>query len=183
MNINMSKYTGTGIRVSFIMFLFLLLACQKDKLLRFEMEYESEFTIPQTGPVGALGPLNTPDIETSSEQKFENHNTRADLVKDVKLSDLDLTITNPEDETFSFLEKIVIYIKADNLPEKELGRRENIPDDAGSRLSLHTTGEKLDPYIKKETFSIKIEATIDETIPQDTDVVALMVFDVTANPL
>ena len=169
--------------ISIFSLLITLYGCKDKEFLNFKLNYETEFTIPKTNPEEGQHDLSTPEVETSSKEKFKNHKTRPYLVRDVRLTDLGLTINNPNKETFSFLEKIIIYIKAEGLPKKEIGRREKIPEDIGDHLLIIKSGEKLDPYLKKEKFSIDAKVKVDKPVPKDTDVLTEITFGVEAEPL
>ena len=162
----------------------IIISCDEvDKLLTFNIKNEMEFVIPATVGVNTPFPIPTPDIETNSQQEFENNNTKKDLVKDVKLTSLSLEITSPSGKTFSFLKSINLYIKADGLAEKKLAYLESIPANVGSKIDLITTKEKLDEYIKKDAYDIRTEVVTDEAFVSDISVKAKMNFKVTADVL
>ncbi|HVD99361.1 MAG TPA: hypothetical protein VNB90_14225 [Cytophagaceae bacterium] len=163
-----------------------LSSCKKlKKLLTFNIDNSATFTIPSSYGTGINIPLvfNSPNVQSSSSQSFANNDTRADHVQDVKLSKLDLSITSPAGKTFSFLNSIKIYISGDGLPEVLLAYKDNIPNDVGSSISLTTTGEKLDSYIKASSYNLRYEIVTDETFTEDINLLANMVFTVTAKPL
>ena len=177
-------------KVGFIIGIILLMAavssCKKiNDLLTFNIVDKAEFTIPSSSGTGINLPLvfNSPDVQSSSSETFSNNDTKADLVKDVKLTTLDLLIINPSGKTFGFLKSVKIYISGGSLPEKLLASKENISDDIGSRLSLETTSDKLDDYVKLSTYSLRYEIVTDQTFTEDIDIAALIVFRVTADPL
>jgi hypothetical protein len=87
----------------------------------------------------------TPEVTTNSSAEFENNNTKADLVKDVKLKELTLTITDPTAKTFSFLKSIHLYISTDSNDEIELAFKDDI-NSTSSTITLTTTAAKLDKY-------------------------------------
>jgi len=70
--------------------------------------------------------IPTPDITTNSEQELNNNNTKANLVKDVSLEELKLTIVSPSGKTFSFLKSVHIYISTNDDDEVELAYKDNI---------------------------------------------------------
>ncbi len=151
-----------------------------DKLLTFTVSDQYSLTIPKTFPLGIAVSVTTPDIPSSSSTEFENNKTNANLVKDVKLSELKLTITNPADKTFSFLKSIHVYI-TDGTDEVELAFLDDINSTSNS-ISLTTTNNKLDKYIKASTYKLRIEAVTKETLTTDVSVKSEMKFKVTANP-
>lgn len=176
----------TGWIIVSLLLIISVSSCKKiDELLTFNIVDMTEFTIASSYGTGINLPLvfNSPDVQTSSSETFSNNNTKADLVKDVKLTTLDLMITSPSDKTFSFLKSAKIYISGGNLPEKLLASKENIPDDIGSKLSLETTSDKLDDYVKLSSYSLRYEIVTDQTFTEDITMKVFLVFRVTADPL
>src|SRR5690349_18087893 len=81
-----------------------LLGCEDvEDLLTFPVNDRAMIRIESTVPLGLPLDIITPEVTTNSQKEYENNNTRADLVKDVKLQELKLTITAPSSKTFSFL--------------------------------------------------------------------------------
>lgn len=160
-----------------------LFSCEQlEDLLTFTISDNTTFTIE--GVAGAPTPVNvpTPEITSNSSQEFENNNTRADLVKSIKLKELTLTIQSPEDFTFSFLKSLDIFISADGVEETRLAYKEDIPEENTS-IELETTEEKLDAYIKKDSYSLRFEAVTREAFSGDVTIKADMEYEVTADPL
>ncbi|MCF6141617.1 hypothetical protein L1S34_10000 [Flavobacterium sp. K77] len=163
----------------------LLLCCTScnviDDLLTFNIENQTSFKIESAFPVGSALTIVTPEVTTNSSSTFENNNTRADLVKDVKLSQLRVSITNPSGKNFSFLKSIVLYISTDANDEIELAQLDNI-NSTTNTLDLICTTAKLDKYVKASSYKIRTRAVIKETITEDITVNAAMKFRVTADP-
>jgi hypothetical protein len=167
--------------LTFIILIFTL-SCKKiGELTTFNIHNSTNFTV--SSAIGINTPFNIPvnNIKTSSNQAFKNNNTRVDLVKDVKLTKLDLAITSPQNASFGNLKSISIYLKAEGLPEKLIAFKDNISNDQGSNLSLETTDERLDDYIKKEAYNLRTEVVMRSIYGSDVDVKADMTFRVTAN--
>jgi len=154
-----------------------------DEITTFNITNSIDFTIPSSSVVDLPFDVGTPDIKTSSEQSFENNNTRADLVENVSLSELTLNITNPNDRTFSFIKSLKIYISNDTEGATLIAENTNIPEDIGRELEMETTGQNLDEYIKKDTYSLEFEVVTRETSNSETDITADMVFEVKAKTL
>jgi hypothetical protein len=152
-----------------------------DQLLTFTVSNQTSFTIPSGFPLNIASEIVTPDVTTNSSAEFENNNTNANLVKDAKLKELKLTITNPTDKTFSFLKSIHLYISTDANDEIELAYRDNITSTTNV-LDLIVTDSKLDKYIKAPSYKIRTKAVIQETLSKDITVKADMKFRVTADP-
>ena len=153
------------------MCLVMMIACKDlEKLTEFSMSYSSNITIPKSTGLDLPVTVPTPDIETNSESEFAVNDTRKDMVEEIFLTGLDMTITSPDDQTFSFLESIRVYIVAEDLPEIEVAYQENVSISAGSQLSLETTGENLREYIVKDAFNLRVKTVTDEVLSYDTDI-------------
>jgi hypothetical protein len=152
-----------------------------DDLLTFSIDNQTTVTIPSGFPVNTAFELITPDITSNSSSEFENNNTKAELVKDVRLKELKLTVTNPANKSFSFLKSIRMYISTNDNDEIELAFLTDI-NSTSNTIDLTCTSEKLDKYIKAPSFRLRISAVTKETITQDIAVKAAMKFQVTADP-
>lgn len=157
-------------------------ACKKiDQFLTFKINNESSFIIPSAIGINTPYSVPVPDVQTNASQSFENNNTNINKVKDIKLEALKLSITSPTNATFKPVKTIRIYISADGLSEKKIAFIENIPTSVGNTITLETTGENLDTYIKQSSYNLRTETIMREAIFQDTGVKAEMTFKVTAN--
>ncbi|RDI50466.1 hypothetical protein [Flavobacterium glaciei] len=172
----------TKIYLSIVAALLLITSCNViDDLLTFSLDNQTTVTIPSGFPVNTAFNLVTPDVPSNSSTEFKNNNTNAELVKDVKLSEMKLTITNPANKSFSFLKSIHIYISTNNSDEIELAFLDDI-NSTSNTLNLTCTTSKLDTYIKASSFKLRTEVLTKETITQDISVKADMKFRVTADP-
>lgn len=164
-----------------VLALIITTSCDEvDKLLTFTISEQTSFKV-NSGVPNTPFEVATPDVTTNSSAEFKNNNTNADLVKDVKLSELKLTITNPADKTFSFLKSVHMYISTNASDEIELAFQDNISTTSNT-LNLTCTSQKLDKYIKASSYKIRTSITTKETLTQETTVKADMKFKVTANP-
>lgn len=161
--------------------LFLFSCSVVDKLLTFTISNQTSFKIATGFPLNLATEIITPDVTTNSSSEFKNNNTKADLVKDVKLKELKLTITDPSDKTFTFLKSIRLYISTDANDEIELAYSDQI-NSTSNTIDLTCTSEKLDKYIKASSYKIRTKAVIKETITKDVTVKSDMKFKVTADP-
>ena len=154
-----------------------------DNITTFNITNSAEFTIPSSSGVNLPIDIASPDVNTSSQQSFENNNTRADLVEEVSLNELTLTITSPNDRTFSFLKSLEIYISNDSEGSTLLAEIQDIPENVGDELQLETTGTNLIEYLKEDSYDLQFEAVTRETVNSDTDIRSEMVFEVKASTL
>lgn len=157
--------------------------CSKiDELLTFTISDQTNFTVESSSPLNLPLDIVTPEVTTDSEQQFENNNTSASLVKDVRLQELRLTITDPAGKTFSFLKSVQLYISTNSSDEIELAYLADIPSDV-TTITLTTTGEKLDTYIKASSYKLRTRVVTRESLTQSIDIRSDLSFKVTAAPL
>ncbi len=147
--------------------ILLCLGCKKvDKFTQFKMQFDATEVIPSA--TGINLPLNilTPDIQTNSESTFEINNTRKDLIEEISLTTLSLSLTSPSNADFSFLQSINVYISADGLNEVKIAWKDNVPADL-TVLNLDLTGVDLKEYIKADKFSLRLNTVTDELLTSD----------------
>jgi hypothetical protein len=163
-------------------------ACKKadaivDSFTHFSFEADYVVKVPAT-PVTAIPfEILTPDIQTHSDVLFSSNKTRADLVEEIELTDLTLTVKTPEDGDLKFLKSIDIYAKAEGLPDVRVAYKDNVPDDVGASLALDVTKVDLTEYFKKQTYQLKITVTSDQALTSNYEVNAHSVFFVDAKVL
>jgi len=161
-----------------------IVSCKKlDKLTQFDITYHNHVTIPAAIPVNTPYDILTPEIETNTEEEFENNNTHKDLIEEIKLKALTLTILDPTDEDFDFLNAIEIYIETDDLPEKKIAWKDNIPESGLQQLELETSGDDLKEYLLEDSFKLKIKTTTDHATTRDITIDVKTVFHVNAKIL
>ena len=146
----------------------------------FTIADQTTIQVGTTTLINAPFEVPTPDITTNSSQEFENNNTNADLVKDIKLEDLKLSITNPSGKSFSFLKSVHLYISTAETDEIELAYIDDVPV-AATTIFLITSQEKLDSYIKAPSYKIRSRIETRETVTQTIDMQVDFKFKVTAS--
>ena len=125
----------------------------------------------------------TPEMETNSESTFAVNDTRKDLIEEIKLTDLELVMISPEEADFSFLNSIEVYISADGLEEVLIANLDEVPEDAGNKISLNTSDIDLKEYIKKDEFSLRLNTVTDELMSTDHELEVNSTFFVDAKIL
>jgi hypothetical protein len=87
-----------------------------DDLLTFNISNEASIKIKSTSPINLPSEIITPEVTTNSSSEFENNNTKASLVKDVKLRSLKLAISDPSNsiDLICTDRKLDEYIKANS---------------------------------------------------------------------
>ena len=101
------------------------------------MDFNNEIVIPSSTGISLPINLLTPELETNSESTFEVNDTRKDLIEEIRLTSLILTLNAPDNADFSFLESISVYMNAQDLPEVEIAWEDDVPDNAGNQISLN----------------------------------------------
>lgn len=172
-------------RIFFFLITFLTLtavACDSiDDLLTFYINEEATIVVESNFPIG-LAAFDPVQVPTNSEETFKNNKTRAELVKDVTLNKLTLSIAESEGSNFDFLQSIEIYISAEGVNEVKIAYLEEVPKSVKS-LDLKLTNAKLDEYLKKDKYTIQTKAVLRNSVARDIKVNAAMRFKVTADPI
>ncbi|PIB34357.1 hypothetical protein BFP72_02430 [Reichenbachiella sp. 5M10] len=159
-------------------------ACDEiDKLTQFNMKYTESVTVQSSTIVDFPIDLSTPSIESNTESSFAGNNTSKNLVEEIRLDEMTLTIQSPTSGDFGFLESVQLFIKADELDEIEIAYLEEVPADAGSTISLETTGVNLKEYLLQDSFQLRMKSNTDETIESDHEIEIESIFFVDAKIL
>jgi len=166
------------LKKSYLLFLAALLlgasSCKKiAELLSFQVSDSSSFTIPGTPfvPPGVALSIPGVSVPTTAQSTYKNNNTSADYVQDVTLDRLTLTVTNPSTQNFDFLKSISIYIATDAMGSNKvlLASLPTVPTGQTS-ISLNPAGNKLDMYLKGNSYTLTTTAELAQTLRQNTDV-------------
>ncbi len=162
-------------KLQFISIFLLILAgssCKKvDKLTQFTKEIESQVTIPSALGVNLPFNIPTPPITSNIEEDLEVENSRKDLIENAQLTFLKLTITNPQDKTFKWLNDAEIYINAVGLSETKVATIYDIPSSVGNVLELKCIeNTNVAEYLKQDQFSLRLKVVTDQISLESTDV-------------
>ncbi len=164
--------------------IFLFAGCkQVDKFTHFEILYDESIVIPATTVVNLPLNLQTPDIPTNSQSSFDVNNTNSDLVEEINLTGMTITLTSPTGEDFSFLKSVHIFISAQGLSETEIAWKDNITDISGNSIQLDVSGADLKDYIRKDNIALRVNTVTDELLTTDHQVDVHSVFFVDAKIL
>lgn len=151
-----------------ILSIVLLTGCKKiDELTQFYMEYNEEVVIPASTGVNLPFNILTPSIESNSESTFASNDTNKELIEEIVLTKLQLTLTSPTNGDFSFLESISVYIKADGIDEVRIAWDDNVSSTVGNFLDLETSTANLEEFIKKDNYTLRVNAVTDQLLSQD----------------
>lgn len=157
--------------------LFALSSCEK--LTNFNLSFQQSITIPASTEINLPFNISTPEIESNSTSVFELNDTRVDLINEIKLSALTLSIISPEGEDFSFLNDLELFLKAGDLEETRIAWKENI-DGSQTSITLDLSDANLRDYMSLENFSLRLNSTSDELLTQDHEILIESEFQVDA---
>ncbi len=151
-----------------ILFAVILTSCKKNGI-NFSLSNQANFRVESTSPINLPFEAATPDVTTNSSQEFQNNSTASNLIKEVKLEELKLSITNPTSKTFSFLKSVQIFISTDGSNEIELASLENISSTAQT-ISLTASQQNLLQYVKASSYKLRTKVVTKETLTQAVDI-------------
>lgn len=137
-----------------------------DELTHFDIDYNYTFTLPGAINYDKLD-LESNDVENDIESEFEIHDTRKDLVERATLKKFNVTIIEPIDANFAFLNKIEIFVKTETLDEKLIAWKDNIPNDIGNHLELETTSSDLKKYLTSDAIRVRLKTTASSPLTED----------------
>ena len=158
--------------------------CKKiDELTQFDMEYDAVVVIPSAAGIDLPFNVFSPSVTSNSEATFAVNDTRKDLIEEIKLTELSLTVNSPANGNFNFLESIEIFLSAADLPEVKIAWRDEIPSNGSTTIDLSTSTADIKEYIKKDEFSLRVSTVTDEIITQDHEINIHSVFFVDAKIL
>jgi hypothetical protein len=152
-------------------FIFLtlgLVSCKK--LVSFDINFNDNVTIPANSLVNIPFELPLPQNNTNSEQTSSSNGTSSKYISKVALTGLDLNIVNPSSANFNFLKSVEVFLSGPDLPEIRIAYNTDIPATGLQTVPLTCENSDLKEYIKKTTYTIKIKATTDENLTEDTEI-------------
>ena len=157
--------------------------CKKAKEgVTFTLSTRSEVVIPSATGINLPVNLISPDVSTNASSSFDANRTTPALVREIKLSRLDLNILSPNQTTFDFLRTIRLYMTAGDLPEVELASAVDIPADGGRALSLTVNSENdFKAYLTQDKINLRVQATTRQLLTSDTRIEVLPAFEVRAS--
>ena len=172
-----------------VAFLFLIiglsLSCKKDlgadleyRDMRFEVEQKMTTSIASFAGINI--PINLPmfDVTIPFSQTGEVDDPYLNLIEDIYLKSMKMTIVSPDNLTFSFVDDFLLYISTDNYPEIKLAHHFNASPDIGNTLYFAPDKAVLDNYMKNGEYTLRTELIADELIFQNLEIEVLMTFDV-----
>ena len=152
-------------------------------LTEFDLPYEKSFSIPLILASDSTLNVETPTIPTGIASAMEKYNTGLDLIDEISLSSMTLTLTDPIDGNFGFLESIEVYISATGQDEIQLASKLGVATDVGAVLELETSDADLQNYIKQDDFKLRFNIDTDENVLTAQEIKMDMVVHVDAKIL
>lgn len=137
-----------------------------DKLTIFTISYDTQTTVSSLVGVNLPFNLLTPAISTNSTSEFEVNETRKDLIEEITLKRLQMTVAVPENGDLSFLKSIEIYANGGNLEEKLIAWNDSV-DTTEKSIELETTPDDLQDYVKLDTLSLRVRTTVKKLLLTD----------------
>ncbi|MGB0981353.1 MAG: hypothetical protein ACPGUH_04555 [Winogradskyella sp.] len=172
-----------NILLSITTFVLLFNCSIVDELTKFDIDYQTSYSVAPTTLIDSPFSIFTPDVTTESQSTFENNNTRTDLIESIKLKHITLTLESPESGNFDFLKEIHVYIEADDVDEVEIASVFNLENTNSNTLTLDVADEELKAFIKKDSYKLRIKTITDETISETHDIIINTTFRVDAKLL
>lgn len=152
-----------------------------DKLTQFDMDISEVIGIEPTIPINVPFDIPTPLITLNTESAFTSNNTHKDLIEEIKLSALTMTVQTPADENFSLLKSIEIYIAAEGETEEKIAWLNSVPSD--SSISLDISDADLTRFIIKDKIALRVKTITDEINTRKYEIRVDAVFRVNAKIL
>jgi hypothetical protein len=120
------------------------------------MDYTSEVAVPSSSiSIVAPAEFTSPDIETTSSNRFASEKTTKDLIEEITVSKFTITSLTGN---LDYIKSFSVFILADNLPEVLVASKENIP--AGSTsVAADLTRADIKQHIFKDKIRLKIKVT------------------------
>jgi hypothetical protein len=170
--------------ILFLLLPLVFIQCKRlSEFTKFDLTYDETVVIPATLGINLPFNIFTPPINTENQSEFAVNDTRKDLIEEITLTTLELSITSPERGDFRFLRSIEIYIEADSLDEILVAWNYDVPADADQYLELETSTNDLQEYIKKDAFNLRVKTKTDQIIESDHEILIHSVFFVDARIL
>ncbi len=151
---------------------FVQQSCEKiEDAISFGFNIRNDFTLPPNIPINT--PFNLPGIpmDYNADGTFEQNNTKAELVKEIKLDYFKLTITEPVGQDFTFVKDVELKLNKDGVGEKLIAWKYDVSEDVGQVLDLEVTPDALDAYLKSnEGLTMSLRVTTDKLTTKEVKI-------------
>jgi hypothetical protein len=160
----------------------LLVGCEP--AVEFDVDVDGEAVVQRgTALETLLGSFPVFDsfvaFDVSDTREFENHQTTKDHVREARITRITLSVVDPEDATFDFLDEITFFVESPQHPKEQVATKA-VPSGART-VDLELRDIDVAPYVKDETFSVTTSAS-GRRPSQDVTVGAHMRLRIRAQP-
>ncbi len=183
----------TKLLIFAIISFMVLNSCKKlDEFTKFDVTFDEEFMLPAIGltfsdPIllSDLGIVDLPIINTDIEDELAEYNTSKDLFEEVSLKKASFKVLLPNDEDFSFLKSIKIYLahEDDGTGSVMVAYKVPVSNTVGNELVLDIVEQDLLEFLLDDEIFMDIEIATDEPIAEDMNIKTNVVFEVNAKIL
>jgi len=133
-------------------------SCHLDEKIAFDIDYDTETTIPSIAYIDLPVDIPVPPITTNIDKTLESKNSKKEYLNTAKLQELVITAKDPADQSFGFIKDIEIYLDAEGLEKVKIAEKHNIDADAGSILEFDIIPDlDIAEYLKKDEFELKLK--------------------------
>jgi hypothetical protein len=153
------------------------------ELTKFDLPYETSVSVPLIVASDSTLSIETPSINTGISAAMDKYNTGLDMIDEITLTSMTLTLTEPVDGDFGFLKSIAVFISATGQEEIQLAFDTAVTPDAGAVLELETSDADLQNYIKMDDFKMRFSIGTDETVLTRQEITMNMLIHVDAKVL
>ncbi len=160
-------------------------SCKKiDELTQFKMVFDEPIRDVVILPlmVGEEIPYEF-TTASNSESQFQKNKTAIDLVEEIILEKVSLSINTDSSVDFSFLESIKFYMQAEGRDDLLIASKTGIDATVGQELILDVIDQDLSFYLKQEELELKVEILAKEAVSEPFDIMIHMEFHVDAKIL
>jgi hypothetical protein len=142
-----------------IMVLCSLLTCSD--VDNFTVEVSSQTMVPSATVLeqllGEIDFAGFDNIMFDDTQEFQNEGVSKDQVDSVRLVSLRLTISDPPDDQFDFLDSIRFFVEAEGLPRVQIAELDPVPDGLGEIEIDVDSSVELQPYVVAPSMTLTTE--------------------------
>lgn len=132
------------------------------------MSFNTPFATIEITDIDSQIALETYRFPTGIDAYLIPKNSAKELIEDVFLDKMDMTIVMNDSTTFDILKKIDVYLKADGLKETLGAYMHDVPQQQLSTISLTPSGNNLKEYLKKDEIYLVIKMVLRAPLPKGT---------------
>ncbi len=139
-----------------------VLALTGCKGIAFNVSQESEIVVEQGTPLEALlGDLTFgefSDLDITSRDVVQNQGVEPGDINEVRLTELVLTATDPDDADLSFISTLDFFVEADGLPQELVASQDDFPE-GQAVVPLELEDLDLTEYALKDSMTLTTDVS------------------------